>query len=132
MNVTDPIADFLTSLRNGLRARHKTVEVPASRLKTQMAAILRDEGYIAGFREVADGQKKRIELRLKYSNNNEPIITRIQRISRPGRRVYVGSREVPKVLGGMGISILTTPKGLMTGKAARKEHVGGEVLCEVW
>ena len=132
MNVTDPIADFLTSLRNGLRARHKTVEVPASRLKAQMAAILRDEGYIAGFREVADGVHKRIELRLKYSSNNEPIITRIQRISRPGRRVYVGSREVPKVLGGMGISILTTPKGLMTGKAARKEHVGGEVLCEVW
>lgn len=132
MNVTDPIADFLTSLRNGLQARHKTVEVPSSRLKTQLAAILRDEGYIAGFREVADGPKKRIELRLKYSNNNEPIITRIQRISRPGRRVYVGSREVPKVLGGMGISILTTPKGLMTGKAARKEHVGGEVLCEVW
>lgn len=132
MNVTDPIADFLTSLRNGLQARHKTVEVPSSRLKTQLAAILRDEGYIAGFREVADGAKKRIELRLKYSNTNEPIITRIQRISRPGRRVYVGSRAVPKVLGGMGISILTTPKGLMTGKAARKEHVGGEVLCEVW
>ena len=132
MNVTDPIADFLTCLRNGMRARHKTVEVPSSKLKLQMAAILRDEGYIAGFREVVDGAKKHIELRLKYSSANEPIITRIQRISRPGRRVYVGSREVPAVLGGMGITILTTPKGLMTGKSARKEHVGGELLCEVW
>ena len=132
MNVTDPIADFLTSLRNGMRARHKTVEMPGSKLKLQMAAILRDEGYIAGYREVAEGAKRRIELRLKYGSNSEPIITRIQRVSRPGRRVYVGSREVPKVLGGMGISILTTPKGLMTGRSARKEHVGGEVLCEVW
>src|SRR5713226_2144664 len=125
MNVTDPIADFLTSLRNGMRARHKTVELPSSRLKLQLAAILRDEGYIAGYREVAEGAKKRIELRLKYGSDNEPIITRIQRISRPGRRVYVVRREVPRVLGGMGINILATPKGGMTGKSARKEHVGG-------
>jgi small subunit ribosomal protein S8 len=132
MNVTDPIADFLTSIRNALRARHKLVEVPSSKLKMQMAQILRDEGYIAGFRLVEDGARKRIEVRLKYSAANEPIITRIQRVSRPGRRVYVGSREVPRVLGGMGINILTTPKGVMTGASARKQHVGGEILCEIW
>jgi small subunit ribosomal protein S8 len=132
MNVTDPIADFLTSLRNGLRARHKSVEVPASKLKLQMATILRDEGYIAGFRLVEEGARKRIEVRLKYGLNNEPIISSIQRVSRPGRRVYVASHKVPRVLGGMGINILTTPKGLMTGRAAKKENVGGEILCEIW
>ncbi len=132
MNVTDPIADFLTSLRNGLRARHKSVEVRSSKLKLQMAVILRDEGYIAGFRQIEEGPRKRIEVRLKYGLNNEPIISNIQRVSRPGRRVYVGSQEVPRVLGGMGINILTTPKGLMTGRAARKENVGGEILCEIW
>ena len=132
MNVTDPIADFLTSLRNGLRARHKSVEVPASKLKLQRATILRDEGYIAGFRMVEEGARKRIEVRLKYGTNNEPIISSIQRVSRPGRRVYVASHKVPRVLGGMGINILTTPKGLMTGRTARKENVGGEILCEIW
>ncbi len=132
MNVTDPIADFLTSIRNGLRARHKSVEIAASKLKLQMATILRDEGYIAGFRLVEDGARKRIEVRLKYGTNNEPIISSIQRVSRPGRRVYVGSTKVPRVLGGIGINILTTPKGLMTGRAARKENVGGEILCEIW
>ena len=132
MNITDPIADFLTSLRNGLRARHKTIEVPSSKLKLQMATILRDEGYIAGFKLMEDGPRKRIEVRLKYGSNNEPIISNIQRVSRPGRRVYVGSRSVPRVLGGMGINILTTPKGLMTGRAAKHENVGGEILCEIW
>ncbi len=97
-----------------------------------MAQILRDEGYIAGFRQMEEGPRKRIEIRLKYGANNEPIISSIQRVSRPGRRIYVGSREVPRVLGGMGINILTTPKGLMTGQAARKARVGGEILCEVW
>jgi small subunit ribosomal protein S8 len=132
MNVTDPIADFLTAIRNGLRARHKSVETPSSKLKLQMAQILRDEGYIAGFRLMEEGEKKRVELRMKYSANNEPTISHIQRVSRPGRRVYVSSREVPRVLGGMGINILTTPKGVMTGKAARQQRVGGEVLCEIW
>ena len=132
MNVTDPIADFLTVIRNGLRARHKSVETPSSKLKVQMAQILRDEGYIASFRLMEEGTKKRVELRMKYGANNEPTISHIQRVSRPGRRVYVGSREVPKVLGGMGISILTTPKGVMTGKSARQQKVGGEVLCEIW
>jgi len=132
MNVTDPIADFLTRIRNGLRARHKTVEIPSSKLKLQIAQILREEGYIAGFRLMEEGARKRIEVRLKYGSNNEPIISNLQRISRPGRRVYVGSRQVPRVLGGMGINILTTPKGVMTGKSARQQHVGGEILCEVW
>lgn len=132
MNVTDPIADFLTRIRNGLRARHKTVEIPSSKLKLQIAQILREEGYIAGFRLMEDGARKRMEVRLKYGSDNEPIISNLQRISRPGRRVYVGSRQVPRVLGGMGINILTTPKGVMTGKSARQQHVGGEILCEVW
>ena len=132
MNVTDPIADFLTCIRNALRARHKTVEVPSSKLKLQIAQILRDEGYIAGFRLIEEGAQKRIEVRLKYGSNNEPIISNIQRVSKPGQRGYVGSREVPRVLGGMGISILTTPKGVMTGRSARQQRVGGEILCEVW
>src|ERR1019366_6351382 len=124
--VTDPLAAFLPSLRPGLRARHTGVEVPASKLPLQMATILRDEGYIAGFRMVEEGARKRIEVRLKYGTNNEPIISSIQRVSRPGRRVSVASHKVPRVLGGMGINILTTPKGLMTGRTARKENVGGE------
>ena len=132
MNITDPIADFLTIIRNALRARHKNVEMPSSKLKLQMAQILRDEGYIAGFRLVEEGPKKSIDMRMKYGANNEPIITHMQRVSRPGRRVYVGNREVPQVLGGMGINILTTPKGVMTGKAARQQRVGGEILCEIW
>lgn len=132
MNVTDPIADFLTQLRNALRARHKTVDVPASRLKLDIARILKDEGYIAGFRLIEEGVHKRIEVKLKYGNDNAPVITAIQRISTPGRRVYVGYHDVPKVMGGLGINILTTPQGVMTGRAARQARVGGEVLCEVW
>ena len=132
MNVTDPIADFLTSIRNGLRARHKSVEIPSSKLKLQMATILRDEGYIAGFRQIEEGPKKRIEVRLKYGLNNEPIISSIQRVSRPGCRVYVGRNEIHRVLGGLGINILTTPRGVMTGRHAHKEGVGGELLCSIW
>ena len=132
MNVTDPIADFLTRVRNALRAHHKTVESPASKLKIQIAQILRDEGYISGYRVTEDGAKRHIELRLKYGPSNEPVISNIQRVSRPGCRVYVGSREVPKVLGGLGVNILSTPRGVMTGRNARRQRVGGEILCEVW
>ena len=132
MNVTDPIADFLTQIRNALRARHKTVESPVSKLKLEIARILKEEGYIAGFKLVEEGAHKRIEVRLKYSNANDPIISTIQRVSRPGRRIYVGHEAVPRVMGGLGINILTTPRGVMTGRAARQAGVGGEVLCEVW
>ncbi len=132
MSASDPISDFLTQIRNSLRARHKALEVPASRLKLEIARILKEEGYIASYRLIEEGAHKRIEIRLKYGTDNQPIISTIQRVSRPGCRVYVGSREVPRVMGGLGINILTTPRGVMTGRAARQQKIGGEVLCELW
>ena len=132
MSTTDSIGDFLTRIRNGLRAKHKSVEVPASRLKLEIARVLKEEGYIVGYRMMEEGAHKRLEVRLKYGPENQPVISNIQRVSRPSRRVYVGGREVPQVLGGLGINILTTPRGVMTGRAARRQRVGGEVLCEIW
>lgn len=132
MTTSDPIADMLTRIRNGLQAKHAKVDVPASRLKTDIARILKDEGYIANYKLTEDGAKKSIRIYLKYTPGNEPAISRIERVSRPGCRVFVGSKKVPHVLGGLGINILTTPRGVMTGSAARKENVGGEVLCHVW
>src|SRR5258707_13023243 len=132
MMTTDPIADMLTRIRNGLQARHPKVDVPASRLKTDIAKILKDEGYIANFKLTEEGTKKSIRIYLKYTPGNMPVISRIERVSRPGCRVYVGSRQLPRVLGGLGISILTTARGVMTGSAARKERVGGEILCQLW
>ena len=132
MTTSDPIADMLTRIRNALGARHPKVDVPASRLKTDIAKILKDEGYIANYKLTEEGIKKSIRIYLKYTPGNEPVISRIERVSRPGCRVYVGSRRVPRVLGGLGINILTTPRGVMTGSAAHKEGVGGEVLCHVW
>src|SRR5579884_2575191 len=132
MPTSDPIADMLTRIRNALAARHPKVDVPASRLKMDIARILKDEGYIANFKMAEDGSHKSIRIYLKYTPGNVPVISRIERVSRPGCRVYVGSKEVPKVLGGLGINILTTPRGVMTGGSARKERVGGEVLCQLW
>jgi small subunit ribosomal protein S8 len=132
MTTTDPVADMLTRIRNALQARHPKVDVPASRLKTDIAKILRDEGYIANYKLTEDGAQKSIRIYLKYTPANLPVISRIERVSRPGCRVYVGSKKVPRVLGGLGINILTTPRGVMTGLTARKEGVGGEVLCHVW
>ena len=132
MTTSDPIADMLTRIRNGLSAKHAKVDVPASRLKTDIAKILKDEGYIANYKLTEDGNRKSIRIYLKYTPGNEPAISRIERVSRPGCRVFVGSKKVPRVLGGLGINILTTPRGVMTGSAARKENVGGEVLCHVW
>ncbi len=129
---TDPIADMLTRIRNGLAARHPKVDVPASRLKTEIARILKDEGYIANFKLTEEGAKQSIRVYLKYTPGNVPVISEIQRVSRPGCRVYVGSKDVPRVLGGLGINIVTTPKGVMTGKDARKNGVGGELLCQIW
>jgi small subunit ribosomal protein S8 len=129
---TDPIADMLTRIRNGMAARHPKVDVPASRLKTEIARILKDEGYIANFKLTEDGAKQSIRVYLKYTTGNVPVISEIQRVSRPGCRVYVNSKDVPRVLGGLGINIITTPQGVMTGKDARKNGVGGEVLCQVW
>ena len=129
---SDPIGDMLTRIRNAQMARHPKVDVPASKLKMEIARILKEEGFITNFKLAEDGAKKSIRIYLKYTSGNVPLISRIERVSRPGCRVYVASREVPKVLGGLGINILTTPRGVMTGSAARKEHLGGEVLCQLW
>ncbi len=128
----DPIADMLTRVRNALQARHAKVDVPASRLKMEIARILKEEGYILNYKMTEEGAKRSIRIYLKYTAVNSPVISRIERISRPGCRVYVGSQEIPRILGGLGINILTTPKGVMSGSSARKEGVGGEVLCQVW
>src|SRR5262245_28192518 len=131
--MTDPIADMLTRIRNAVSAKHTRVDMPASRLKAEIARILQDEGYIQGFKLLEDaGPFKTLRLFLKYGPHGEKLITGVQRISRPGRRVYFGKEDVPEVLGGLGTSILTTSRGVMTGKAAVKAGVGGEVLCNVW
>jgi len=130
--ISDPIADMLTRVRNALQGRHPKVDVPASRLKMDIARILKDEGYILNYKLVEDGARKSIRIYLKYTPGNLPVISHIERVSRPGCRVYVGNKEVPRVLGGMGVNILTTPRGVMSGSSARKEGVGGEVLCQIW
>jgi len=132
MSVSDPIADMLTRVRNGLKGRHPKVDVPASKLKTEIARILKDEGYILNYKIVDEGGHKAIRVYLKYTAANAPVISHLERVSRPGCRVYVGKTDIPKVLGGLGVNILTTPKGVMTGKSARKEGVGGELLCQVY
>jgi len=130
--LTDPIADMLTRIRNALAARHAKVDVPASRLKTEIARILKEEGYIQNFKLAEEGVRKTIKVYLKYQPNGQPVISRLERVSHPGARVYVGRGEVPRVLGGMGVNILTTPRGVMTGRDARKTGVGGEILCQLW
>lgn len=132
MSLTDPVADFLTRIRNAIRARHQKVDIPASRLKLEMARILKEEGYISNYKSVEEDGRRLVRVYLKYGSGNEAVISNLERISRPGCRVYVGRNEIPRVLGGMGINILTTPRGVMTGRQARKEGVGGEVLCQVW
>src|SRR5437764_7513396 len=129
---SDPIADMLTRVRNAITARHPKVDVPASKLKTEIARILKEEGYIANFKVAEEGVKKVIKIYLKYANDNSPVATGIERVSRPGCRTYVGKTDIPRVQGGLGISILTTPRGVMTGRTAHKEGVGGEILCRVW
>lgn len=132
MSLTDPVADFLARIRNAIRARHQKLDVPASKLKTEMARILKEEGYIANYKTTEEEGKPVLRVYLKYSANNEAAIRDLSRVSRPGCRVYVGRDEIKRVQGGLGISILTTPRGVMTGRQARREGVGGEILCEVW
>lgn len=132
MSFTDPVADFLTRIRNGIKARHQKIDVPSSKLKIEMARVLKEEGYIANYKSTEEEGKKTIRVYLKYGTDNAAPISSVKRVSRPGCRVYVGKNEIPRVLGGLGILILTTPKGVMTGKQARKEGVGGEILCEVY
>lgn len=137
MSVSDPISDMLTRIRNALMVGHPTVAIPSSNLKVAIAKILKDEGYITNY-EVVDGARpshKILRIRLKYigeRRQRKPVITGLERISRPGRRVYTGKREIPWVLSGMGIAIISTPKGVMTGQRARQLGVGGEILCKVW
>jgi small subunit ribosomal protein S8 len=129
--ITDPIADMLTRIRNAIKARHPKVDVPASRLKTEIARILKEEGYILNFKVAEEGIRKTIKIYLKYQANNKPVIAAMSRVSRPGCRVYVGHEDVPRVLGGLGVNILTTPKGVMTGRDAEKQGLGGEILCQI-
>ena len=128
---TDPIADMLTRIRNGQTARKIKVEIPASKLKTELARILKEQGYITNFRVAAEETKSVIKVYLKYNPDNTPVISHIQRVSKPGRRVYADSKSIPRVIGGLGINILTTSQGLMTGREARRAGVGGEILCDV-
>jgi small subunit ribosomal protein S8 len=132
MKLTDPVADMLTRIRNALGARHQKVDVPASKLKLEIARILKEEGYVSNFKATEEEGHKVIRIYLKYDNNNDAVISNVARVSRPGCRVYVRRTEIPRVLGGMGINILTTPRGVMTGRQARKQGLGGELLCEVW
>jgi len=132
MVMTDPIADMLTRIRNGNNAYHEMIEVPASNIKKSVVQILVDEGYIKGFEVIEDGKQGLIRVQLKYGAQKERVITGIKRISKPGLRVYVDRKEIPRVLGGLGIAILSTSKGLMTDKAARLQKIGGEVICYVW
>ena len=132
MHITDPIADMLTSIRNANNAKHETVDVPASNMKKAIAQILLDEGYIKNYQIVADGTQRVIHITLKYNPGKEKVITGLRRVSKPGLRVYVGADELPSVLRGLGIAIVSTSKGVMTDKKARAAHVGGEVLAFVW
>jgi small subunit ribosomal protein S8 len=130
---TDPIGDFLTRIRNAAAAKHQRVDVPASKLKSEVARILKEEGYISTFKMVDENKtRKTLRVFLKYTPDRRSVITGLKRISRPGARRYVGAEDIRQVVGGLGISIMTTPKGLMSGRAARKAKIGGEVLCEVW
>jgi small subunit ribosomal protein S8 len=130
--MTDPIADMLTRIRNATMRRHQYVAMPASKVKREIARILQEEGYIDGYEELEDGFRQSIRLKLRYTPQRESVITHLERVSRPGRRVYSKRNDIPWVLQGMGVTILTTPKGVMTGRQARRENTGGEVICHVW
>ncbi len=132
MNVTDPIADMLTRIRNASSARHRELTLPSSRVKREIARILVEEGFIDGFDTRADGVQELLTLRLKYVEGRTPVVTGLKRISKPGLRVYARKTEIPRVLGGLGLAILSTSHGIMTGNDARKQNLGGEVLCYVW
>jgi small subunit ribosomal protein S8 len=130
--MTDPIADMITRIRNAVRARHPRVDIPASRFKAEIAKILEQEGYVSAVKMVDGAPQGTIRITLKYGPRGENVITGLERVSRPGRRVYLGSEDVPRVMGGLGTAILTTSRGVMTGREARRAGVGGEVLCNIW
>ena len=130
--VTDPIADMLTRIRNALVARHDFTDMPASKARVALAQVLKKEGYIGEFEVRSEGNHQNVRVHLAYTSAREPVIMGLQRVSRPGLRVYAAKREIPRVYGGLGIAILSTPQGVMTGQEARRRNVGGEVLCYVW
>ena len=132
MNMSDPIADMLTRIRNANVVKHETVDVPASNMKKELARILLEEGFIRGYDVIEDGKQGIIRIQLKYGQEGERVITGLKKISKPGMRVYAANHEIPKVLNGLGISVISTSKGILTDKQARKENVGGEVICYVW
>jgi small subunit ribosomal protein S8 len=130
--MTDPIADMLTRIRNASKARHEKVDIPSSKLKIEIAKILKDEGFVKNVKLVKDRRQGLIRVYLKYSDEEVPVIQGLKRVSKPGHRVYAGNAAIPKVLAGLGTAILSTPKGILTGRQAKKDNVGGEVLCHVW
>jgi len=130
--VTDPIADMLTRIRNGGRARLDVVSMPKSQLKTEIARVLHENGYIAGFGDAPDAEKPTLQVRIRYGSDDQPIIEGLQRMSRPGRRIYVNAKKIPQIRSGLGIAILSTPRGVLTDTQARTEGVGGELLAKVW
>ena len=132
MTMTDPIADMLTRIRNANVVKHETVDVPASNIKKEIVRILLEEGFVRGYDVIEDGKQGIIRIQLKYGQTGERVISGLKRISKPGMRVYADKHEVPRVLNGLGISIISTSKGILTDKQARKENVGGEVICYVW
>jgi small subunit ribosomal protein S8 len=132
MAVTDPIADMLTRIRNAIMARHDFVLVPSSRTKLAIARILKEEGFVGDYEVLRNKSHRSIKIYLKYDDKSKPIISGLERVSKPGLRVYVGQKEIPRVYGGLGIAIISTPKGVITGKQAWRQGIGGEILCYVW
>ncbi len=132
MSMTDPIADLLTRIRNAVQARKESVDVPASNIKISIARIMKDEGYIKNYKVLKNNRQGLIRITLRKQEGEEGAIHGLKRISKPGLRVYVGTEEIPKILNGLGVAILSTPKGVLTDRQSRKEHVGGEVLCAIW
>ncbi len=130
--VTDPVSDLLARIRNGSLAEHEKVDIPASKLKVRLAEILKEEGFIKNFRLIEDKRQGVLRVYLKYGPGQERVISGLRRVSKPGRRLYVGADRIPSVLGGMGVAILSTPRGVLTDRESRKAKVGGEVLCYVW
>ncbi len=132
MTMTDPIADMLTRIRNAVTVRHDYVNIPASKMKVAIAKVLKDEGFIHDFETFEEGPRRFLRVHLSYTGNREPLLNGLKRVSRPGLRVYVQKREIPRVYNGLGIAILSTPKGIMAGQQAWRQQTGGEVLCYVW
>jgi small subunit ribosomal protein S8 len=132
MTMTDPIADMLTRIRNAITARHDYVNIPASKMRSAIAKVLKEEGFIRDFESFEEGPRRFLRVHLAYTEGREPLLSGVKRVSRPGLRVYVQKREIPRVYNGLGIAILSTPKGVMTGQQAWRQQTGGEILCYVW